>query len=251
MRQLKAVLFEAPDSLVDTGQWGQRVAFNAAFREAHLDWYWDAALYDELRLITDEKARIQYYLENFHLQCGFQQDVSHLIERLQSRQQQHYQQLAQSGAIPLRSGVQRLLAELISCEVRLVLVDMVKAAPAADGIKSLFADVIPYPVHTVSMPENASLSDQFLTALRQLDLPPENCLAIVSSTCALRAAQAADLPTLVISSFYSEQQNFPGALSVIDTFGAPDQPYQLFAGKILTSSYVTAQALQELHGSII
>lgn len=41
MRQLKVVLFETPDSLVEIEFWGHCAAFNATFRETHLPGYWD------------------------------------------------------------------------------------------------------------------------------------------------------------------------------------------------------------------
>ena len=48
MHPLKALIFDVDGTLADTERDGHRVAFNAAFAEAGLDWNWDVALYGEL-----------------------------------------------------------------------------------------------------------------------------------------------------------------------------------------------------------
>ena len=41
----------------------ERDAFNHAFRELELRWYWDAATFQELKAIVDDGERIHAYME--------------------------------------------------------------------------------------------------------------------------------------------------------------------------------------------
>lgn len=82
MKHLKAVIFDVDGTLAETERDGHRIAFNRAFAEAGLDWHWDEKLYGELLAITGGRERLQYYLENFHLQCGFAGNYSDMLDKL-------------------------------------------------------------------------------------------------------------------------------------------------------------------------
>ena len=66
MSELKALLFDVDGTLADTERNGHRVAFNAAFTDAGLEWEWSEALYGKLLAVTGGKERIRYYLEQFN-----------------------------------------------------------------------------------------------------------------------------------------------------------------------------------------
>src|SRR6187549_1146465 len=54
-RMLEALIFDVDGTLADTERDGHRVAYNAAFTEAGLDWDWTASLYGELLAVTGGK----------------------------------------------------------------------------------------------------------------------------------------------------------------------------------------------------
>lgn len=94
-------------------------------------------------------------------------------------------------------------------------------------------------------------SELFSTALRELELSAVECLAKVSFSQAHQSVLTAGFSTIVIAWFYTERLDFSGAIVVINALGEPDEPYQLFAGKIMSSHYVAAKASQELHASFL
>ena len=59
---------------------------------------------------------------------------------------------------------------------------------------------------------------------------PERCLAVEDSRNGLLSSLAAGIPTLVTVSAYTADQNFPGALAVLDHLGEPDLPCRTLAG---------------------
>ena len=62
MTQLKALIFDVDGTLADTERDGHRLAFNAAFKEAGFDWFWDEELYGKLIEVAGGKERIQFFL---------------------------------------------------------------------------------------------------------------------------------------------------------------------------------------------
>ena len=62
MSELEALIFDVDGTLADTERDGHRVAFNAAFADAGLDWHWSVPLYGQLLSVTGGKERIAEYL---------------------------------------------------------------------------------------------------------------------------------------------------------------------------------------------
>ncbi len=55
-------------------------------------------------------------------------------------------------------------------------------------------------------------------------------LAIEDTRNGVLAASAAGIPALVTQSYYSEGEDFSGALAVLSDLGEPDYPYGVLAG---------------------
>ena len=56
---LKALIFDVDGTLADT-ETAHRDAFNAAFIDVGLDWYWSESLYAGLLDVAGGKERLQY-----------------------------------------------------------------------------------------------------------------------------------------------------------------------------------------------
>jgi beta-phosphoglucomutase-like phosphatase (HAD superfamily) len=70
----------------------------------------------------------------------------------------------------------------------------------------------------------------YFRVLKRLRLSAADCLAIEDTNNGVRAASAAGIPVLVTQSYYSEGENFSGALAVLSDLGEPDRPYQVLEG---------------------
>lgn len=64
-------------------------------------------------------------------------------------------------------------------------------------------------------PNSKPHPDPYLRALEISGLDPGDCLVIEDTLRGLESAKAAGIPCVVVSSAYTEQQHFPGALKVI------------------------------------
>jgi hypothetical protein len=72
-------------------------AFNAAFYELGLRWYWDEDLYRDLRRTACEKERVHIYLQTYqsHLLTAYEADF--LIEAILTAKARHYDAMLSGG----------------------------------------------------------------------------------------------------------------------------------------------------------
>jgi len=54
-------IFDVDGTLADTERDGHRVAFNQAFEQFGLDWYWTEEIYADLLTVTGGKERMLFF----------------------------------------------------------------------------------------------------------------------------------------------------------------------------------------------
>lgn len=252
MSLLKAVIFDVDGTLAETERDGHRVAFNRAFIDNGLDWYWDAVLYGELLAVTGGKERIRYYLENFHLQCGFHGDPTPTIDKLHIDKTHHYARLLSNDTIKLRYGVKRLIDECREAGLRLA----IATTSMPENVRGLLRNTLGEQAISWfdciadggSVGPKKPAADIYHYCLQQLGLMPEDCLVIEDSANGLQAALGAKLATLITTNDYTGQNDFTGALTVVNHLGEPDFPSQVLAGEPIYDRYISVNTLKELHG---
>jgi beta-phosphoglucomutase-like phosphatase (HAD superfamily) len=80
-----------------------------------------------------------------------------------------------------------------------------------------------------------------------MDLEAQDCLAIEDSCQGLEAACQLGLKTVVTVNEYTQNQDFPGAILVLNHLGEPLQPFSVLAGDAGDASYVDIALVQRLH----
>lgn len=249
--RLQAVIFDVDGTLADTEPEGHRVAFNRAFDEFGLDWFWSVNKYGELLSAAGGKERIRHYAEQHAPELYGRVDLDTWVARLHVLKSDIYASMILAGAIPLRPGVKRLMNELRAVGIRLAIATTTTPSSLDSLIMTHFGHRMLSIFDVVGagdvVPKKKPAPDIYEWVLRNLELPAAACLVIEDSPIGLAAAQAANLPTVITTSAYTTQDAFPGALAVLTSLGEPDHPSSQLSGEPLSGPCVTASQLIEWH----
>lgn len=248
---LNGLIFDVDGTLADTEQGGHRVAFNQAFAEQGLDWHWDQQTYARLLSVFGGKERIRYYIDHFLENFAAPWDLDGFVRDLHSRKTRHYVRLVGSGAIALRPGVQRLLAEARAEGMKLGIASTTTFDNVTALIESAPGDASMAWFDSVAVgdmaPEKKPAPDIYILAMRQLGLSAAHCIAIEDSGSGLRSARGAGLPVVITVTGATRKEDFNGAELVLDHLGEPDLPFTVLVGDAGTYSFVSVELLRFIH----
>jgi HAD superfamily hydrolase (TIGR01509 family) len=226
---IKVLIFDVDGTLADTERLGHRVAFNLTFAEFGLNWHWDETLYGELLAVTGGRERIAHFIHHYQAQLPSSvTDLTAFIQTLHSAKNRQYAKLLETGLIPARPGVIRLIREAKAAGLRLAIATTTKL----ENVEALFAASFPEGMlgwfemvaTDESVVEKKPAPDVYQYVLEKMAVPAQACLAFEDSENGLLSALSAGIPTLIAVNDYTESQNFNGALAVVNHLGELEQP---------------------------
>ena len=250
---LKALLFDVDGTLADTERDGHRVAFNAAFKDFGLDWYWDEDLYGKLLAVTGGKERMNFYLDEFRPDYQRPEDLQDMIAEIHKTKTVHYTQMLGEGAIPLRPGVKRLIEEARDAGLRLAvattttpenvtaLLEHALAPGSTDWFEVIAAgDVVP---------AKKPAPDIYFYAMEKMNLEAKDCLAFEDSANGIKATHGAKLKTIITVNGYTHDDDFTGAALVLENMGEPGKPFEVLDGNAYGADYLNVELLQRIYAN--
>ena len=217
---LEAIIFDVDGTLADT-EHAHLAAFNEAFAQEKLDWHWDTAQYTVLLEVSGGKERITQYWKQ--VQPGIKgidgSAFADTVQRIHDQKTAAYERMVSEGAVQLRPGVLTLIEQAHQAGLRLAIATTTsKVNVSALLRKSMGSQWAQY----FEVIEDASTAahkkphpQAYLQTLARLKLPARACLAIEDSANGLRAARAAQLPTVITVNDFTAHHDFTGALCVL------------------------------------
>lgn len=234
-------IFDLDGTLADTERYGHRVAFNRAFADAGLNWYWSESLYGELLSVSGGKERIRYYMSRYCPEKAASEKVDELIKELHRLKSLQYRRVLQDGKIPLRPGVKRLLDEAREAGIQSAIATN-SSLENATALLETHLEIDQYFELVAAgdiIPKKKPAPDIYNYVLKTLQLSPPEVLVFEDSQHGLQAASDAGLKTVVTANDYTIHQDFSNAVLVLNHLGEPDQPFTVChrEGKPLEGKY--------------
>jgi HAD superfamily hydrolase (TIGR01509 family) len=212
---LRALIWDIDGTVAETEALGHRVAFNRAFAEAGLPWFWDEVDYGRLLQVNGGRDRLLAFMQELGDAAPTLQERQALVHRLHTRKNAIYAELVAQGCIAARPGVLRLMDECRHCGVALAIatttgranVEALLGHLLGSAWRSGFAAV----VCAEDAPRKKPDAQAYTLALQRLGVAPAEAFAIEDSPAGLQAALAAGLRCGVTPSFYFAAARFDGA----------------------------------------
>lgn len=225
---MEALLFDCDGVLVDTEKDGHRVAFNMAFAEKDIKVSWSVEEYKELVKVAGGKERMKHYFDLKGWPAG-DYDKTAFIKELHALKTSFFMQLIESGKLPLRPGVARLIDEAIADGIQLAVCSTsnVKAVTKIVEVllgavrKKHFSGIFAGDMVAKKKPDPAVYN----LCTEKLGLNPEKCCVVEDSRNGLLAAKAAGYKCIITTNDYSKDEDFSEADAIYSELG--DNPVQV------------------------
>ena len=223
-RKIKALIFDQDGVIIDTERDGHRVAFNQTFKEFGYGFEWDVEKYHELLQVSGGKERMRHYLhtKGFGVEVKPEEEDG-LIKRMHKRKTATFIELIESGKLPLRPGVKRLMQEAVDAGLTLGICttsnERAAHAVAYNVLKDIKFDfVLAGDVVSKKKPD----PEIYNLALEKTGLKPEECIVVEDSRNGVLAARAAGMNIVATTNVYTEREDLSDADIIVTCLGDPD-----------------------------
>lgn len=220
-----ALLFDCDGVIVDTEKDGHRVSFNEAFKRKGLDHEWGVDLYGELLEIGGGKERMTKYFTDVSDREPFKSTTdpsarSDLVKSLHLLKTDLFMDLVETGAMPLRPGVKRLVQEAIDAGVPVAVCSTSNERAVSTIVRVMLGEDIAKVMRVFAgdvVPRKKPDPAIYLLAAKELGVNPARCVVVEDSRIGLQAAKSAGMTCVITQSSYTKGEDFTGADRVFDS----------------------------------
>ncbi|KAG2436941.1 hypothetical protein HXX76_006459 [Chlamydomonas incerta] len=197
-------------------------------------------LYGELLEIGGGKERMTKYFNDHLDKEPFKstKDAAArkaLVAELHLLKTDLFMELVDSGAMPLRPGVARLIGEAMAAGVPVAVCSTSNERAVSNIVRVMLGPEVARVMRVFAgdvVPKKKPAPDIYLLAARELRVDPARCVVIEDSGIGLRAAKAAGMTCVVTKSSYTQDEDFSGADAVFPSLGGDSDAGQVTLNRL-------------------
>lgn len=227
-RETPTLILDCDGTLADTERYGHLPAFNETFAELGLGVEWSVEDYAVKLRIGGGKERMASLLTpEFVRAHGLPDDPDGRRETLadwHKRKSAHYVEMVESGLLPARPGIRRLLTEALAVGWTVAVASTSAVASVEAVVRAAVGPELAERIPVFAgdaVPKKKPAPDIYLLALSELGADPATTLAVEDSRNGFLAARDAGLACVVTVNGYTSGEDFAGAALVVSSFGDP------------------------------
>lgn len=252
--RIEALIFDVDGTLADTEE-AHRESFNDAFRAHDLEFRWSRELYGELLRVTGGKERLAAFFDRTRVCEGERARLQGLIPRLHATKTSFYRERIESGRVPLRPGVRRLMREARAAGVRLA----IASTTSPENVSALLEGALgcealdDFSVIATgdAVPRKKPAPDIYLLALRRLGVAARCAVAFEDSAIGVAAAKAAGLLTVATPTAWTRGQDLAAADLVLPCLADPASPLEAGDAWRIGAPYLGLEQLAIFHAATL
>jgi HAD superfamily hydrolase (TIGR01509 family) len=224
MSELKAIFWDQDGVIIDTEKDGHRVAFNKMFKDVGHDFEWSVETYGELLAISGGKERMRHYFtEKGIILEGDPEKDAELLLTLHKKKTAIFVEMVESGILPLRAGVKRLMKEAMEAGLRLGVCTTANERSANAIAKGMLGEIdLEFVLAGDVVSKKKPDPEIYLLALERTGLAAEECIVVEDSRNGILAAKAAGLRAVATTNIYTENEDLSDAPIVVTSLGDSD-----------------------------
>ena len=223
----EALLFDCDGVLVDTEAEGHRIAFNETFAKYNLPHQWSLEEYGRLLEVGGGKERMDFFFSERENEEPWKsikgsEERKAFLKELHMNKTDIFNELIESGKLPVRPGVIRLINEAIDAGVSVAVCSTSNERAVSNIVRVMLGDKIAEHMKVYAgdvVPKKKPAPDIYLLAAKELDVDPARCVVIEDSKIGLAAGKAAGMRVIITESSYTKGEDFTLADAVFDCIG--------------------------------
>jgi len=224
MSKIKAVFFDQDGVIIDTERDGHRVAFNQTFKDFGYNFEWDVDYYHELLQVAGGKERMKHHLrtKGFGVKIN-PEEVGDLIKKMHKHKTAVFVDLIESGKLPLRPGVKRLMQEVNDAGLLLGICTTSNERAARAVVNGMLSEIkFEFVLAGDIVDRKKPDPEIYNLALKKSGLNPDECIVIEDSRNGVLAAHAAGLNIVATTNIYTASENLSDANIITTCLGDID-----------------------------
>ena len=164
-----------------------------------------------------------YFTEKGILLEGIREKDDEFLLTLHKKKTAIFVEMIESGILPLRAGVRRLMKEAMEAGLRLGVCTTANERSANAIAKGMLGDInLEFVLAGDVVGKKKPDPEIYLLALEKTGLSPDQCIVIEDSHNGLLAARAAGLRSVATTNIDTENEDLSAASIVVTSLGDPD-----------------------------